>query len=734
MSFAFIKPLLISFHRWISIVLAPVFVLVILSGAILSFRPILSDLSSRSAGTVTVDVAALGALIGKLEAQGPVSAISPAEGGTSVDVVSDAADIAGRWDIASATRTRTAAGGGDVFRTVEMFHKSLLLGLGLVVEAASFAMLAIMIAGPFLAWLRFRGTLIGWHMAIGWCLLPVTLLSPVTAVLMTLGVGAGARVPLPRAERPVAISRAVATAAHDMDLTQIATARRFRGGTVMLQVAGEKGGAFVVTDKGVTALTGGPGLVKQIHEGTWAGVWSGSLNLVVSLALLGLTVTGFASWFGRWRRNRSVPLAAGAHILVAHASQTGTAARLAAATAEALAGGGEKVALAQLGTVKPADLSRFRLVLLIAATTGEGHVPDGARPFVKALRPGTIAGVRFAVLGLGDQSYAHFCGGAETLRTQLLAAGGIEAAPMDRADGNPAAAWAAWIETLQAVLGLRCGTSSAPMGGQHVALTLKERHRLDDPAEGETQETWSILLESEEDLAFRPGDLLRLSPGDGERERAYSIGSSSRVDPRRIELTVRLHTWRDEAGHEGFGRASGQLIRGAPTGCHFHARVDPHPTFNPPADPTWPVIMIGAGSGIAPFPGFIGERKASGRPGPAWLFFGNRYRNGDFLWAERFKAAAKDGSLTRLDTAFSRDATDGKHIQARLEEASEEVWRWLMDKKAVVYICGRREMARGVEEALSAILVAHGKVAPDAAHDEVERWIAEGRIRIDAFD
>jgi sulfite reductase (NADPH) flavoprotein alpha-component len=675
MSLAAVKPVLIRLHRWIGLVFAPVFLLLLLSGAVLSFRPIISDLASASAQTATAI---------------------------------------------------------DIFAMAKNLHKSLLLGLGIVVDIASWAMLAIMVIGPFLAWPRLRDSLIGWHGMLGWFLLPAAILSPLTAVLLTLSSGAG-HASRPSTARLVAIPRALAIAAPEVDLSRLVMAGS-SGGMGPMQAAGEHGGMFAVTDRAATVSTRGPSVLKQIHEGTWAGAWSGALNLAVSLGLLGLTVTGFSSWFRLWRLDRRGLIAAEADILVAHASQTGTAARVATATAQLLKEGGERVALAPLGTVSPDHLGRFRLLLIVAATTGTGDVPDGAMRFVKALRPATMSGIRFAILGLGDRTYANFCGGAEKLRAAMLEADGSEVAPLARADGDPIPTWTDWLGSLSANLGLRWDQAAAPAAGRAVHLRLADRHRLDDPGQGKTEETWSIGLESDEDLSFRPGDLLRLAPAQGERERAYSIGSSSLVDPRRIELTVRVHRWVDAAGREDFGRVSGHLVRVAPTGSRLSARIDPHPGFNPPEDPSSPIIMIGTGSGIAPYPGFLSERRASGRPGPAWLFFGNRHRKGDFLWAERFDTALKDGSLTRLDTAFSRDADDAVHIQARLMDAAEEVLCWLRDKKAAIYICGRSEMARGARQALAAILATHGGHSLQAAHAEVDRWVAEERIHIDAFE
>jgi len=371
-------------------------------------------------------------------------------------------------------------------------------------------------------------------------------------------------------------------------------------------------------------------------------------------------------------------------------------------------------------------------VLLVAATTGEGDVPDGARALAKALKPGTAAGARVALLALGDRSYAHFCGGGEALRAALLAAGAAEAMPMARAEVDPAPAWSTWIEDLRSRLGLSLDAAAAPALPQ-VELRLAGKRRLDDPAGGKTQETWHIRLEADADLDFRPGDLVHLALAAGERERVYSIGSSSRIDPRRIELTVRLHQWQDAEGRAQYGLGSGALIRQVMVGSRLAARIAPNPAFHPPADPACPIIMVAAGSGIAPFPGFLTERAASGAAGPAWLFFGNRHRAGDFLWSERVDAALRQGALTRLDTAFSRDA-DGARVQARLKDAASELLGWLMERGAVVYVCGSRALARSVETTLAEILAEIGGRTRAAAEAEVARWTAEGRLRVDAFD
>jgi sulfite reductase (NADPH) flavoprotein alpha-component len=731
MSLGSIRPTLIFLHRWAGVILAPIFLIVILSGAVLSFRPIVGSFAPPPAAT-RVDAGQVSALVTRLATTAPVSAVTIADGGRAVDVVSADPAVAGRWDLASGARLAGAAAPFDVFAFAERVHKQLLVGLGLVVEIAAWVMLGLVLIGPFLAWLRFRNSLMGWHTAIGWVLFPLVLLPPLSGVLMTLHVGEGGT-PLPRAARTVGVAEALSIAAPSVDLADLVQARAFRGGTVMLRTGGSAPATWVVTDEKAVALTGGPSLVKQIHEGTWGGIGAGALNFAASLALLALAVTGPWSWLARRRRNRPVGVDTAAEVLVLHASQTGTATKFAEATAQALAAGGERVASAPLGTLRPQDLAHRRVVLILVSSTGEGELPDGARGFVDGLAPEALAGVRCAVLALGDRSYAQFCGGGERLRTALKAAGAEEAMAPAYADGDPTPAWTAWLGELELRLGLKARGAAAPVAAPAVMLRLVERHRLDDPARGETLETWGLTFASQEPLVFRPGDLLRVAPQPGARERTYSIGTSSRLDPHRIVLTVALNRWVDADGAAHRGLASDHLIHGLAVGETIAARITAHPSFNPPDDPAHPIVMVAAGSGVAPFFGFADERAARGRPGPAWLIFGNRTEAADFLWREHFEVQLARGALGRLDTAFSPRAGVGTRVQERLAQEGKEVRRWLVERGATLYVCGRRAMVDGVLAALAEIFVRHGGLTASAAESEVARRIAEGSVRIDAF-
>lgn len=726
-----LRPTLTRLHRWVGVILAPIFLIVVLSGAVLSFRPIVAG--GDAPAIAGVDAPALGTLVGRLGAISPITSVAVADGGRTVDLGAADPAVAGRWDLASGTRVAAAPRASfDVFGLAERIHKQLLVGLGLVVEIASWAMVALVVIGPFLGWRRLRATLMGWHAAAGWLAFPLVLLPPLTAVLMTLHVGES-HTPLPRAAHPVSVAEALAVAAPEVDLSTLVQARPFRGGTVMLRTAAPSETVWVVTDTGAHRLVGGPSLVKQIHEGTWGGAWSGLLNFAASIALAVLSVTGPWSWLARRRRNRPARLAEGADVLVAHASQTGTATRFAEATARALEAGGEKVALAPLGTLTPEVLRRYRTVLLLVSSTGDGELPDVARGFVEAVTPEALHGVRWAMLALGDRTYPHFCGGAERLRTALRLAGAEEILPPHRADGDPTPAWSAWLADLDRHLGLKLRRGEEPVTEAPVPLVLETRFRLDDPSRGETRETWAVTLRSATPLRFRPGDLVRLVPEPGARERTYSIGTSSRIDPHVLVLTVALECRVDAAGEVTFGAMSERLIRSLPLGAELGARIVPHASFNPPDDPTRPIVMVAAGSGVAPFYGFPAERAAFGRAGPSWLIFGNRIEAADFLWKEHFEAALADGSLTRLDTAFSPAEGIGTRVQERLLLEGEELHRWLVERNAVLYVCGRRAMVDGVIDAVVAIFARHVGLSPAAARAEVDARIAAGLVRIDAF-
>jgi sulfite reductase (NADPH) flavoprotein alpha-component len=713
-------------HRWVGLVLAPLFLLVLLSGTVLAFKPIVEDFQTST----TVDPNTLVALLDRVDARGRVRSISVGDGTAILEM--RGGDHIVSYDLASGLAISTPTS-FNLFSIAKRFHKGLLLGLDVLGEFAAYAMLLIVVTGPFLAWPRFRNTLLGWHLSAGWVLLPLVLLPPATAVLMTLHVGHPVYLPL--SPRPISLARGIEQAAAAVDLSGFKAARSFRHGSVLITTKGASGGDryYLSTSEGVIS-TDGPGPVHAVHEGTWAGTWSGTLNLAAALALLGLVGTGVVSWAQRWRQSARLTSDADADILVAFASQTGTAARLADATSAALRAGGAKIVSGSLAAIDPAELTRFRVSLFLVSTAGEGEPPDQACPFLKKLAGRDLSGVRFALLALGDSRYARFCGGGETVRAALLKSGAIETLDLMRADREPGEVWRRWLDVVSKHLGIAQGDVVTPAFDHPVTLTLASRVQLNDPNNLDTNEAWSLLFESAEPLDFRAGDLLMVSPRDSEPERAYSIGSSALVDPHQILLTVGLISYTDEQGNEQLGAMSGILCRRLRAGDIVQAKLRRHVAFNLPGEPDRPVLMLATGCGIAPFVGFLSEHATAHRTGVTWLIFGNRKRAGDFFYRERLENWAQNGVLSRLDTAFSRDPEDGAYVQDRLVESGAETLR-LLERGGILYVCGRAStIGTGVRTALQQILAREKSMQPTEAEAHLERWQGEGVLRLDVFD
>ena len=174
--------------------------------------------------------------------------------------------------------------------------------------------------------------------------------------------------------------------------------------------------------------------------------------------------------------------------------------------------------------------------------------------------------------------------------------------------------------------------------------------------------------------------LQRLTP------RMYSIASSQAMHKDNVQTTVRVVRY-DAHGRERQGLASGHLGERAPVGATMPIFLHSNAAFRLPEDTSAPVIMIGPGTGIAPFRAFLEERQATGQSGDNWLFFGEQRRSLDFLYKDQFEAMHKDGVLTRLDTAFSRDQAQKVYVQDRMQEHCKELYEWL-EAGAYFYVCG----------------------------------------------
>lgn len=263
--------------------------------------------------------------------------------------------------------------------------------------------------------------------------------------------------------------------------------------------------------------------------------------------------------------------------------------------------------------------------------------------------------------------------------------------------------------------------------------------RLDellDPARGGQQEEYFAgrdLLDLVRDFAlagvvageFVP--LLRRMP-----PRLYSIAGSPRVNPDEVQVTVAVLRYHVH-GRRREGVFSVQCAERVRPGDKLPVYVHANPDFRLPPDPDVPLVMIGAGTGVAPFRAFLQDREQTGAAGRTWLFFGERRSTTDFLYRAEWERWLRSGVLARLDTAFSRDADRKQYVQHRMIENAQELFAWL-EAGAHVYVCGDyRRMFPNVHAALQSVVERAGARTPAEAGQYVAGLIEQNRYQRDVY-
>ncbi|WP_428149883.1 sulfite reductase subunit alpha [Brevundimonas sp.] len=426
----------------------------------------------------------------------------------------------------------------------------------------------------------------------------------------------------------------------------------------------------------------------------------------------------FTAWT-IWRfRKKATPAAERGATLIAVASQTGFGDELAEMTARAFTDTGHSVQVKSFADIELADLTTAVRVLFIASTTGEGDAPDSASGFVRKVMKGQadLTGVSFGMLSLGDRTYAEYCGFGRALDGWLRSAGAQALFDPVEVDNGDAAAIRHWQGELSRLTGSVAAPDWAPPA--YADWRLVERRLLNPGSPGEG--AWHLAFEPVDGvLQWVAGDIAEVgvpSPDGGLAHREYSVASLPADG--RAEFLIRLMRRPDGAP----GLASGWLTETLKVGEIAPMRIRANRAFHGP-DAATPMILIGNGTGIAGLRSHLKARAASGATGGAWLMFGERTAAHDSFHDAELQTWLADGTLTRLDRAFSRDPGDGRYVQAVIEAEARTLRDWTA-RGAAIYVCGSLEgMAGGVNAALEAVL------GVEALRDLVET----GRYRRDVY-
>ena len=715
-----------ALHRWPGLVALVLVTILGISGAALSVFPAAERLASPSieAGLNAAELAA------RIQLAYPgVEQIRRSPSGRITAYWFDAG-TPGAAIIDPATGQAVAsADPNQTLRWLTNLHRSLFLGDGgrIAMAVGASAMLVLSLSGAALVARRaggwrhwfspLRGALVGrLHVEIARIAGAGLLLSSITALWMTASTfgilpdgGAALIVPTEVSGKTgVVLSRL--TVLGDTPVTEL----RELG----FPYPGDATDVFTLkTDRGTGYLDQGTGALlnwvdltgwERVSETVYmlhTGQGAATLGLVLGLMALGVPMmggTGVLIWLAGRRsrpRIRGNQPANRAETILLVGSEGGSTWGFAATLHAALSQTGQSVHAAPMSAFAPDRYVRAKRIIVLAATYGNGDAPASAKGFLDRLEAlGRATDIPLAVLGFGDRSFPAWCAYAKTVSAAAKAKGWPELMPLDTVDRQSPQDFARWGRALGLVLGIELELAHQPVPPTTAMLTLVSRRDYG----AEVQAPTSILRFALPKATlwqrqigagfarFSAGDLIGILPEGSPVPRLYSL-ASARQDGF-VEIVVKKQPG---------GLCSGQLIELEP-GDTVTAFLRRNPVFRP-GQGRAPLILIGAGTGIGPLAGFV---RGNARRRPIHLFFGLRHPDSDFLYGEEMPAWQDEGRLAQLVTGVSRGARP-HYVQDALRGEAAEVVRLIRDG-ARVMVCGGRDMAAGVADALAEILAPTG--------------------------
>lgn len=430
------------------------------------------------------------------------------------------------------------------------------------------------------------------------------------------------------------------------------------------------------------------------------------------------------------------------NITILYVTETGNSKFLSGEIAKKLKSQGVAVKMKSSDQYRLNDFAKEKNLIVVASTHGEGEIPESGKKFFDHINQNELdlKALNYVVVALGDTNYPLFCQAGKDIDKRLEDLGAKRAGQRIDLDLD----FEDSIEEIKTF-----AVNSFAQGGSVQAVAPKKSSGKSE-YEGEivsninlndidsSKETYHIEIAVDDELNYEPGDSIGILIGNEElgvegdiTPRLYSIASSVNEHGNEVHLTVSLLRYKDENGNEVEGLFSGYLSR-LKDGDNIKFYISKNRQFKLPADDK-NIIMVGPGTGIAPFRAFVGERNYRDAAGKNWLFFGERNFRSDFLYQSEWQDYLTSGILTKIDVAFSRDQEQKIYVQDRIRENGKELYEWL-ENGAYFYICGDKEnMAKDVENCLIEVISTQGGKTKEEAEEYLSKLVEEDRYLKDVY-